>query len=239
MRISGPLSVTSLAIMITAGGLVATGHGQDKPQLQLPQPGVPQIMTLEGAFVRASYNNEGYVIVGYQLANRSVGEPLMLLEVGMTLRDGVRRYNLKRDSVSLETPDGATIPLLSAEEYRKVESAAQALQNRQKVQRDSINYFPPGAHQACRLGFFADLGSPAMAWDEVELDPTRACLGRLYFQVPKGIAYGQYWLNVKFAGSLVRVPFRILTQDEEKKLSKNYRSIKKQVDAAFKPPKKR
>jgi hypothetical protein len=32
----------------------------------------------------------------------------------------------------------------------------------------------------------------------------------------------------------VRVPFRILTKDEEKLLSKNYRSIKKQVDAAFK-----
>jgi hypothetical protein len=35
----------------------------------------------------------------------------------------------------------------------------------------------------------------------------------------------------------VRVPFRILTQDEEKKLSKNYGNIKKQVDAAFRKKK--
>ena len=136
--------------------------------------------------------------------------------------------------MTLETPDGATIPLLSTTEYRKVEASVQALQNRERVQRDSINDFPPSASHACRIGFFADLDTPAMAWDEVELDSTRACLGRLYFQPPNGITYGQHWLNVKFAQSVVRVPFRVLTKDEEKRLSKNYRSIKKQVDAAFK-----
>ena len=56
--------------------------------------------------------------------------------------------------------------------------------------------------------------------------------------LPGGIAYGQHWLNVQFEKSLVRVPFKILTKDEEKLLSKNYRDIKKQVDAAFKPKKK-
>jgi len=34
------------------------------------------------------------------------------------------------------------------------------------------------------------------------------------------------------------VPFRILTQDEEKLLSKNYSDIRKQVKEAFKPKKK-
>jgi hypothetical protein len=236
MRISRPMSVTPLAVLIVAGSLAASGDGQDKqpPQVQIPKPGVPQIMTLEANFVRAAYNNEGYVILGYQLANRSIGGPVMLLEIGVTVRDGVRSYKLTRGDVSLETPDGATIPMLSTEEYRKVEASVQALQSREKVQRDSINYFPPSAHRACRIGFFADLSSPAMAWDEVELDSTRACLGRLYFQPPNGIKYGQHWLNVKFAQSVVRVPFRILTKDEERLLSKNYRSIKKQVDAAFK-----
>jgi hypothetical protein len=195
---------------------------------------VPQIMTLQGKFVRAAYNNEGYVILGYQLANRSVGGPWMLLEMGTTVMDGVKDYKLKRDAISLETPDGATIPLPSTEEYRKNNTDVQALQMREKVQRDSINYFPPSAHQACRLGFFSDLEDRAMPWDEVELSSERGCVGRLYFPVPGGIKYGQYWLNVKFEQSLVRVPFRILTADEEKTLGKNYGDIKKQVDAAFK-----
>ena len=53
--------------------------------------------------------------------------------------------------------------------------------------------------------------------------------------MPGGISYGQHWLNVKFAQSLVRVPFRILTKEEDKLLDKNYKSIEKQVKDAFKP----
>jgi hypothetical protein len=34
------------------------------------------------------------------------------------------------------------------------------------------------------------------------------------------------------------VPFRILTEEEEKTLSNNYKDIEKQVKAAFAPPKK-
>src|SRR6187399_971063 len=52
--------------------------------VKIPEPGVPQIMTLEGLFVRASYNNEGYVILGYKTANIAVGEEWMLLEIGTT-----------------------------------------------------------------------------------------------------------------------------------------------------------
>ena len=210
-------------------------HAQEPPKVQIPQPGVPQIMTMEGKFVRAAYNNEGYVILGYQLANRSIGEEWMLLEVGMTVLDRVSDYTLTRDALSLETPDGKTLPLPSVPEHRAGDT--RALQNRERVQRDSINYFPPSASQACRIGFFADLDSRAMPYDEVELSSRRACLGRLYFHVPGGIAYGQHWLNVKFEKSLVRVPFRILTSDEEKLLSKNYKSISKQVKDAFRKPK--
>ncbi len=67
----------------------------------------------------------------------------------------------------------------------------------------------------------------------------RACLGRIFFKVPGGIKYGQHWLNVQFPKSLVRVPFRILTKDEEKLLDKNYKDIRKQVKDAFAPPKKK
>ena len=144
-------------------------------------------------------------------------------------------YKLTRDSVSLEIPSGKTIALASNKEFNAAN--LQALQMRDSVMRDSINYFPPMASQACRIGFFAELGKPGMSWDEVEVSPTRACLGRLFFKVPGGIAYGQHWLNVKFAGSLVRVPFRILTKEEEKFLSQNWKDIRKQVEDAFKKKK--
>jgi hypothetical protein len=235
---------TTHSLFLFVAGLLALGVpgpvpalAQDKPkvQVQIPEPGVPEVMTMEGKFVRAAYNNEGYVILGYQATNRSVGDDWMLLEVGTTVFDKVPDYVLKREAISLETPDGKTIPLPTVAEHR--DGDTRPIQNRAKVQRDSINYFPPSASRACRIGFFSDLSSPAMAYDQVELSHTRACLGRLYFKVPGGITYGQYWLNVKFQSSLLRVPFRVLTADEEKLLSKNYKDISKQVKDAFKPKK--
>ena len=32
---------------------------QEAPTVAIPKPGVPEIMTIEGTFVRAAYNNEG------------------------------------------------------------------------------------------------------------------------------------------------------------------------------------
>jgi hypothetical protein len=225
-------ALLSLAAVGVLAAWPLAAAAQDKPKIEIPQPGVPQIMTLEGRYVRVAYNNEGYAILGYKLANLCVGEPWMLLEVGFALREGMPDYVMPRDAVSLTTPDGKTIPLPSTEEYRKVNLAS--LQQRERVQRDSINYFPPNAYRACTIQFFTDLDQRAMPWDEVELTNQRACLGRLYFPIPGGIAYGQHWLNVKFAKSTIRVPFRILTKDEDKFLDKNYRDIEKQVEEAFK-----
>jgi hypothetical protein len=232
------MTVRHLVVPITlalasAGALTLSGQ---QPPVKIPEAGVPQIMTLEAEFVRVAYNNEGYVSLGYRIANLSIGEPWMLLEMGATMRQGRPNFKLTREAISLDTPGGQTVPLPSNRDYLQVD--LRAMENRSTVARDSINYFPPGATTPCRIGFFAPVESRGMAYDEVELSWQRGCAGRLYFPVPGGIQYGQYWLNVKFPDSVIRVPFRIMTDEERKKLSKNYKSIKKQVDEAFKPKKK-
>ena len=233
MRAKNALQLIVVGLVgVWASAAQGDPRAQEKPTVAIPTSGVPEIMTMEGKFVRAAYNNEGYVILGYQLVNRSIGGEWMLLEVGITVRDDTPAYTLKRDALSLETPDGKTIPLPTISEQR--EGDTRALQMRETVQRDSINYFPPGATRACALSFFPDLTSRVLPIDEIELSSQRACLGRLYFRIPGGIAYGQHWLNVKFEKSIVRVPFKVLTEDEEKFLSKNYGDISKQVKAAFK-----
>jgi hypothetical protein len=229
-RALSPFFVCLVSTCVLAAS--AGAQEQQAPKVQIPQPGVPQVMTMEGQYVRAAYNNEGYVILGYRVANNSVGGDWILLEIGATLRDGVKAYTLTR-----ETPDGKTVPLATESEFRAA-NGLPALNMQANTIRDSINYFPPSATRACRIGFFSDLNTRAMAYDQVELSNTRACLGRVFFHVPDKIAYGQHWLNVQFRDSLVRVPFRILTKDEEKLLSKNYKSIEKQVEEAFKPKKK-
>ena len=234
MNARGALSTLTFTLLLALTG-AASGKDEEKPpppKITIPQAGVPQIMMMEGRFVRAAYNNEGYAILGYRVANLSVGEKWLVLDLGLTVRDKVPDYTMTRDALSLTTPDGKTIPMATNEQFRT--APLMALEKRAQMQRDSINYFPPHAAYPCRIGFFADLDARGMAYDQVALNSQRACVGRVYFEVPDGIARGQHWLDVKFAQSVVRVPFRILTDEEYKLLDKNYKDIEKQVEDAFK-----
>ncbi|MEE8148358.1 MAG: hypothetical protein V3T24_12180 [Longimicrobiales bacterium] len=220
--------VALLALAVGASGSLA----QEK--LKTPEPGVPELFTLEGEFVRVAYNNEGYVSLGYRMANQSVGGEWMLLEMGATVRIGVKDRTLKRGALSLDTPHHASIPLASQEEYMKANLSALDLRSK-TIPPDNISYFPPGVTGACRIGFFADVGrTRANSFDQVDLSSRRGCLGRIYFHVPGGIKHGQHWLNVQFEKSLVRVPFRILTKEEETGFYKKWKDIKKEHEKAFK-----
>ena len=108
--VSGVLAAMSLA------ALASVHVNSQQPAVQIPQPGVPQIMTLEGKFVRVAYNNEGYVILGYQIANRTIGDEWIMLDVGITLMERVPDYTLTRDALTLDTPEGV-LRLPSIEEY--------------------------------------------------------------------------------------------------------------------------
>jgi hypothetical protein len=195
-------------------------------QIRIPDPGVSQNMTLEGEFVRIAYNREGYVTMGYRVANEFVGQEWMLLQAGITVRDGQPTYKIPRESIYVETPDNTRIPLATNAAYQNED--LRKLEMRMSTNPDQIAYFPPEAKQACRIGLFG-----SRSFDDLEVSSNRACFGPLYFRIPGGIKHGQYWLNVKFKNSLVRVPFRIMTKDEEEFARKNWKDIKKQVDEAF------
>ncbi len=204
-------------------------------QLAPPQPSVPEVFTLQGEFVRIAYNNQGFASLGYRLAQQSVGEEWMMLEVGLTMRKPAKDATLKRESFSIQTPDGKQIRLATQKEYAEA-GYLSSLNLRAKVIRDSINYFPADARRGCPIQFFVTLGQGPrqLVREEVDLSSERACVGRLYFQVPGGIKVGQHWLHVNFGESTVQVPFRILTKEEEKEFRESWEDIKKAHEDAMK-----
>jgi hypothetical protein len=233
-----PALVGVLALAAQCAAVACPGQDTLGPVAQIPDPGVPQAMTMEGAYVRAAYNSEGYVVVGYRAANGSVGEPWMLLDVGMALRQVKKRETLARDEVWLTTPAGKIVQLPSNGEY--LAARLSALEYRARVASDSLA-FPAETATGVNCGddgrFFYDAPDDIRYAKDVPpplhgvtLGPTCRWAGRLYFPVEGGITYGQYWLNVKFDGSLVRVPLRIMTEDEERILRRHYSRIKKQLD---------
>ena len=142
MPLSRSLALIASVLLPLSAASPLLAQEKEKPVVAIPQAGVPQIMTIEGTFVRAAYNNEGYVILGYQLANRSIGEEWLLLEVGMTVLDRTPNYTIRPADFSLTIPGGQSIPLPSVEEYRKADT--RALKNRERVQRDSRRF--PSRH---------------------------------------------------------------------------------------------
>ena len=223
---------TMRVVMLVA--LVALCAGVVSAQeMKKPEPTVPEMFTIEGEFVRMAYNNEGFATLGYRVANNSVAEEWMLLELGLTLRQKVKDQKFGRNAVSLQMPDGSTIAMASQEEFNKAN--LRALDARANMVRDSINYFPTSASIPCRIGFFTDVSQPGrgLAYDQVDLSWQRACVGRIYFHIPDGIATGQYYVNLKFADSVLQVPFRIFTKAEEKEFRKKWKGLKKEHEAGY------
>jgi hypothetical protein len=235
MRYSNVLLVCVIAAVLM--GIGAPAVTAQEPVPEAPVPTVPGIFTLQGEFARIAYNNEGWVTLGYREANNSQGQDWLMVEVGLTVRKPTKNQTLTRDSFTLKMPDGSTVPLATQKEYNGA-FYLRALNTRANTIRDSINYFPVEANQACSIGFFADPTKEvrSMSFDQVELSMRRACLGRLFFKMPEGkkIVTGQYWLYTDFAGSQVQTPFRIMTKEEQKYLKKNWKDLKKQHEAFLK-----
>lgn len=226
----GGSRVAAGAIVLSLCLSSGAARGAEAPKVTPPQPTVPQVFTLMGQYVRVAYNDVGFATLGYRIAQESVGQEWMLLEVGLTVRAGTKNIMFKRDDLSIKTPDGSTIRLATQKDFAQAGYLV-ALNKRAKIQHDPINYFPSEANRACAIHFFSNPSNPGpggrLAWDQVALSPDRACVGRFFFHVPGGIKVGQHWLIVHFGDSEVQVPFRILTKDEQKEFSKTWDDIKK------------
>ena len=226
--------VVAAACAVAMSTLLIAGpqSGQQKPQVKIPDPKNDQIMSLEDQYVRVAYNNEGYAILGYRVTNELVGKEWIRLDVGTTLRDGKPRYSLKRSDITLDTPDNKHLSLPSNADFQQQD--LRSYEVLASTMSDPINYFPPTVKGVNKMAFFAEPNTGTRAYEETDIDPSRACVGRLFFKIPGGLQYGQHFLNIQFATSKVRVPFRIFTKDEAKVMQKNWKDIKKQVEDAFK-----
>ena len=132
----------ALAAMALLGLAVMTAGQPDVSAQQQPmappKASVPEIFTIKGEFVRIAYNNEGFASLGYRIVQDSVGDEWVLLDTGITVRRGVKSYKLKREHLTLQTPDEKTHPLATQREFNEA-GGLRSLNMRARVMRDSIN----------------------------------------------------------------------------------------------------
>jgi len=209
-----------MAAMLAIIGLAGVAIAEDESPTQAGEK-----VLVEDQFVRVAYNDEGFVIVGYRVANQSVKRDWMLLNVGITLREGVSPQSLSRDEIKVVTPDGTIVNLATEDEFKQAEGYIVQMEQANITQAEPIDYFPAGTNQPCALSFFTDPTHPreGKAQDQVELASTNACMGTLFFNIPGGIQIGEYNLDVHFDKSIVKVPVKIMTKEEAQAFEKEWK----------------
>ena len=216
------LGVAAAVLFVGLSGQVAAE--EQSSSAKSPEQAGEEVW-VEGTYVRVAANNEGWVVVGYRIANESVGQEYMVIEVGMTVMKDSVSQEITRNDIKLVTPDHKVISLPTQEEYEKVHGKVLPLVKRDATAGDRINYFPSHGMTSCSLEFFTEPGAPRvrLAYDKVLLSSNTACTGRLFFDVPGGIQHGLYNFDVKFANSIVKVPIQIMTEDEAKQFTKEWK----------------
>lgn len=218
------------AVFIALITITATGVGLAE---ESTGPVVRPRIEMKGAYIRVVYNTEAWVVLGFQPANFFVGEEWMLLDVGITLLPGEENQNLAREDIKLLTPEGSVIALATLEEYGAGAGDIKMLNRRANRQGESINFFPGGTTETRRIGLFSiPTEESPLPIEKVELANGRACRGRLFFNIPGGTQYGQYWLLVQFDKGQLKVPFKVMTDKEARKNYKAYRKTEKEQKKA-------
>lgn len=196
-------------------------------------------LSFPGEYVRRVANDQAVVNLGYRIANASVGQEWLMVEVAMAAFPG-HQTTLRRDDFWLTTPDGDKVILASQQEFNKGSGAVRALDARANIARDSLNYLPLQASMPCRIGFFSDAFTPerGLTFTEFSLNPDSSCGGRLYWFIPDGIKLGQHFLNIQLPDQVMTVPFKIMTKEELKEVKAKVKEWEKQQKAARKAAKK-
>lgn len=141
--------------------------------------------------------------LSYRFANINLGMDWLLVDAAVT---GSRRLSveIKREKISLRTPDGEIVPLPLQEELADSFSSIRAANQRANVAAEPLRYW--GGRRECTLNFLVEPGSN-IVMRSIWVNDERWCVGRLYFPLMKGVQPGRYELRIDLPESKVRVPF--------------------------------
>ncbi len=183
-----------LAALLLAG--CATSSGPD-----VDEPGV-----VDQGHSWVVYRGAGLAAtVGYADALSNPGDRWLILAVELTGSGG--RPEVHRDRISLRTPDGRRLELISQDAYQEVYP-----ENRVRV-RQALADLPrrltfDDTQHPCDRWFLAG-PFESFAFDTLYLNAFTVCAGPLVFAVPGGVQPGRWRLVIELTESRADIPFTL------------------------------
>jgi len=149
--------------------------------------------------------------ITYLQGKNSVAEERLILGVELTSPRGSGPNVVSRNDISLRTPDGRRLALISQDEYRR--SFA-----RMRIPVERTLDFLPLLYRYLPTRLPCDrwyLVSPPenIAFDEIPINSSQTCSGPLVFSVPGGVQPGRWRLVVELEESRADIPFIIEIED--------------------------
>ena len=145
--------------------------------------------------------------VTYLQGKNSVAEERLILGVELTSPRGSGPNVVSRSDISIRTPDGRRLALISQDEYRR--SFA-----RMRIPVERTLDFLPLLYRYLPTRLPCDrwyLVSPPenIAFDEIPINSSQTCSGPLVFSVPGGVQPGRWRLVVELEESRADIPIII------------------------------
>jgi hypothetical protein len=149
--------------------------------------------------------------VTYLQGKNSVAEERLILAVELTSPRGSGPNVVSRNDISIRTPDGRRLALISQDEYRR--SFA-----RLRIPVERTLEFLPLLYRYLPTRLPCDrwyLVSPPenIAFDEIPINSSQTCSGPLVFSVPGGVQPGRWRLVIELEESRADIPFIIEIKD--------------------------
>jgi hypothetical protein len=114
---------------------------------------------------------------------------------------------IHRRDISVRTPDGRRLPLITQAEFRKVYSEIHSRIRRAKSTSAPLWTYG-GDPRPCNRWFLAEpMGG--FAQEEIAINTFEVCWGPLVFQVPGGVQPGRWRLVIELEESTADIPFEL------------------------------
>lgn len=149
--------------------------------------------------------------VTYLQGKNSVAEERLILAVELTSPRGSGPNVVWRSDISIRTPDGRRLALISQDEYRRKFA-------RLRIPVERTLEFLPLLYRYLPTRLPCDrwyLVSPPemIAFDEIPINSSQTCSGPLVFSVPGGVQPGRWRLVIELEESRADIPFIIELKD--------------------------
>lgn len=150
-------------------------------------------------------------VVAYLQGKNSVAEERLILAVEFTSPRSAGPNIVSRSDISIRTPDGRRLELISQDEFRR--SFA-----RMRIPVERTLEFLPLLYRYLPTRLPCDrwfLVSPPqnIAFDEIPINSSQTCSGPLVFSVPGGVQPGRWRLVIELEESRADIPFIIEIRD--------------------------